>query len=283
MKTLITCGKSWLIKNEKRKMQMNRFDFLIFFGLFFLAFGIVFFDQSKVAAAGRSVLAASVAPFQISTGRLRNFYAFWTDAFFNIRELKLKNQELIRKNFELESSQVLLSDLKSENETLKKQLNFAGENRKNLLGANIVSRDYQNSRSFIIDAGASSGLSAGMTVLAGGGNIVGQIISANERTSQVRTIFDTATKISSITQISRAAGLARGMGSNLILDLVPKSNDLSINETIISSGQDGIWPKGLVVGKIAAVDSDQNQIFKIAHLESLIDWSKLDQVFVIIQ
>lgn len=264
-------------------MQMKRFDFLIFFGLFFLAFGIVFFDQSRVVAASRSVLTASAAPFQISTGRLRNFYAFWADALFNIRKLKLKNQELIQKNLELESSLAGFSDLKSENETLKKQLNFAGESRKNLLGANIVSRDYQNSRSFIIDAGASDGLAAGMTVLAGGGNIVGQIISANERTAQIRTVFDAATKINSITQISRVAGLARGMGSNLILDLVPKSNDLSINETIISSGQDGIWPKGLVVGKIAAIDSDQNQLFKIAHLESLIDWSKLDQVFVIIQ
>ncbi len=263
-------------------MKLNRFDFLIFFGLFFLAFGVIFFNQSRLVAASRSILAASSAPFQISTGRLRNFYAFWTDALFNIRELKLKNQELIQKNLELESSLADLSDLKSENETLKKQMNFSGESRKNLLGANIVSRDYQNSRSFIIDAGASAGLAAGMTVLAGGGNIVGQIILTGEKTSQVRTVFDAATKISSITQFSRIAGLARGLGSGLILDLVPKSRDLRINETIISSGQDGIWPKGLVVGKIAAIDPDQNQIFKIVHLESLIDWSKLDQVFIII-
>lgn len=263
-------------------MNFKRSDFLIFFSLSFLVFGVVFFDQNKIVIIGRSAIATAVAPLQISTGHLRNFYAFWADALFNIRELKLKNQELIQKNLELESSQALLSNLASENETLKKQLNFMQESDKNLLGASIISRDYQNSRSFIIDAGASSGLFVGMTVLAGGGNIVGQIISITEKTSQVRTIFDMASKISSITQISRISGLARGMGSDLVLDLVPKSYDLKINEMIISSGQDGIWPKGLVVGKIAAIDSDQNQIFKIAHLESLIDWHKLDQVFIII-
>lgn len=264
-------------------MNLNRFDFLIFFGLFFLASIVIFFDQSKIVAAGRFVLATSAAPFQISISRARDSYSFWTDALFNVRGLKLKNQELIQKNLELELAQVLTADLENENETLKKQLNFASENRKNLLGANIVSRDYQNSRSFTVDAGASGGLATGMIVIAGGGNVVGQIISVAEKTSQVRTIFDAATKISSVAAVSRIAGLARGLGSDLVLDLVPKSQNLKVDETIVSSGQDGIWPKGLVVGKIAAIDPDQNQIFKIAHLESLIDWSKLDKVFVIIQ
>src|SRR3989344_1106750 len=210
-------------------MNLNRSGFLIFLSLFFLTFSIVFFDQSKVVATSHSIIATSSAPFQILISRLRDFYTFWTDALFNIRELKLKNQELIQKNLELESALADISDLKSENESLKKQLNLA-----------------------------------------------------NERTSQIRAIFDTGTKISSVTQISRGAGLTRGLGSDLILDLVPKSQDLGIDETIISSGQDGIWPKGLVVGKIAVIESGQNQIFKIAHLKSLIDWSRLEHVFIII-
>ncbi|MCX6806617.1 MAG: rod shape-determining protein MreC [Candidatus Berkelbacteria bacterium] len=201
----------------------------------------------------------------------------------NVNNLASENQGLQRKINDLEAEKAGLKEKEKENEILKRQLNFV-ENTKgmNLLGANVIGRSPNNfSHYLIINRGEKDGLKIGQAVISEG-LLLGKISEVNFNTSKVFLVTNPTGAVPALTQDSRAAGLIKGeIGYGLVLEDLPKDILIFEGENIITSGLGGEYPKGLLIGKLEKVISSTADVFQRASIKSLVDYGKLEIVFII--
>ncbi len=107
------------------------------------------------------------------------------------------------------------------------------------------------SRVVFIDRGSGSGVMQGMAVITPDG-IVGKIISVYPPASQVLLIDDPTFAAGVISQKHRVRGTVRGSGqSKCMVDYIQNEEQVDQGEWFYTSGDDGVFPKGLPVGQVA--------------------------------
>lgn len=254
---------------------------VIFFILFLLSMGFIFFNQSKSVLLFKNYLSEALRPFEIILAKTENKFLFWRSAFFNVKNLKESNINLAAENLKLYGKLAKLSQIEEENALLKEKLNLVDKNSWNIILADIIGRDFENNRSFIIDKGTNDGIAVGMPVITVGEIVIGKISDAGYNTSKVKTIIDVSSKIAAVTSSGKISGLVRGLGSDIIFDLIAKNKKPEEEDFVVSSGTDGLWPRGLLIGKIKRVKSEDSQVFNTADIELLTDFRDFDSVFII--
>ncbi len=247
---------------------MERKNLILFLALFLSSLVIIFFGRSGVILFLRQSATTALKPAEIIFSRSEKWLTFWQNAIFEIKQTKKSNERLISENLELNQKLAQMSEIKAENALLREKFNLSQKSIATV-AANIIGRDFQNNRSFVIDKGSGDGVNPAMAVISENGALVGRVAESSANTARILTLFDTQSRIAAQTATSGVSGLARGLGSAIILDLIDKNKIPQIGDLIISSGTDGIWPKGYLIGKIAKVDSRDSQIFNTAEIEPI--------------
>jgi len=260
---------------------MAKSNLTLFLILLLLTLVIIFFGQSRIILFLKHSISEILRPFEVVFSKTSNWRSSWGNIIFNIKNIKESNARLISENLDLYNKLAKLSRLEEENSLLREKLNLTQKNINTQL-ANVIGRDFQNNRSFLIDKGANDGLASGLIVISEGEIIIGRIVDASYRSAKVQTILDTQSRIAAITATSKISGLVRGLGSDVIFDLIVKDKKPEIGELIISSGTDGLWPRGFVIGKVKGVKSQDNQVFNTADIELLAKLQDFESVFIIL-
>jgi rod shape-determining protein MreC len=108
-------------------------------------------------------------------------------------------------------------------------------------------------QSALLDRGRSDGVFPGGAVV-GEAGLIGRVVAAGERSARVQLLSDRTAATGILLPRTGRAAVARGDGaSGATLQYVPAIADVAADEAVVTSGTDGIYPRGLVVGKIAAV------------------------------
>lgn len=259
---------------------MIKSNFLTFFILFLLSLAIIFFNQSQAVLFLKQGLSDILTPFEILLGKIRAVLIFWQNAILNIKNLKESNISLREENLELSSKLIKSNLLEEENDLLKERLKLSKE-LTDVYSADVIGRDFQNNRSFIINKGSAEGIKSDMVIIGRGKTLIGKIVNVNHHSAEVRTILDTQSRISVFTLYTKTPGLIRGLGSSVSFDLISKSKNPQIGEPIISSGTDGGWPKGLIIGDIKKIKSTDQEVFNTAEVEIAADFQEFTSVFII--
>jgi len=260
---------------------MTKHNLTVFFILLLLSLVIVFFGQNQIILLFKHYLSETLRPFEVVFSKTSNWLSFWQSAVFNIKNIKESNTRLISENLDLYNKLAKLPQLEEENSLLREKLNLSQKVINTCL-AGVIGRDFQNNRSFLIDKGTNDGLAIGMVVISENETLIGRIADASYNISKVQTMLDAQSRIAAITATSKISGLVRGLGSDVIFDLIVKNKKPEIGELVISSGTDGIWPRGFIIGKIKEVKSQDNQVFNTADIELLAKLQDFDSVFVIL-
>lgn len=136
-------------------------------------------------------------------------------------------------------------------------------------------------RTVTIDKGARQGLKTDMAVL-GPTGVVGRVVVVGPRASRVQLLLDRNAAAGAIVQRSRAQGVVVGAGDDrLRLDYVSETSDVVVGDTIVTSGIDGIYPKGFLIGTVAAVDKTGVAYGGIS-IKPAMDFSALEDVLVVL-
>ncbi|MEK6728147.1 MAG: rod shape-determining protein MreC [Candidatus Omnitrophota bacterium] len=175
------------------------------------------------------------------------------------------------------------NELVLENSRLKQILSFKQKFPLRLTVARVIGQSPDNwSSSAIIDKGESNGIRRGMTAITFLG-LVGRVVEAQEFTSKIMLIADPNMGVSAIVQRSRQEGLVSGtLGTNLIMRYLPEEADIKISDTIITSGLNAAFPKGLLIGTVAAVGREFSGLSSYAIIRPAVNLSDIEEVFIVI-
>jgi rod shape-determining protein MreC len=136
-------------------------------------------------------------------------------------------------------------------------------------------------RSITIDKGRESGVRTDMAVIAASG-VVGRVVDSALRAASVQLLIDRNAAVSVLVERSRAHGNALGNGNGtLSLEYVAAAADVMFDDVVVTAGLDGMYPKGLPVGRVTVVDRKGTSYRRVI-VAPFVDFSTLEAVLVIL-
>ena len=150
-----------------------------------------------------------------------------------------------------------------------------------LVPATVIAQDLSPwFRSVIINRGASAGIATGMPVLADAG-VVGVVAGTTPNAARVLLLVDPQSRIDVYVQRTRARGTVRGTAGEICaFEYVVRDEDLQVGDLLLTSGLDRVFPKGLPIGRITALERRPYGLFLEAEIEPAVDLHRLEEVFV---
>lgn len=184
-----------------------------------------------------------------------------------------------------------LAEILSENATLRTKL---AETQTQLRQEQAIDpRTYQllvarpigleKDRFLKIDKGLSDGVVVGQAVIFKD-SFLGKTISVSEKNASIMLPTDPDSKVAafSLNKDGKAKGVLTGQfGAEMILDKILHEEPITEGDLVYSEGTEGYLPRGLILGRVASVSEQKNQVFKIAKVKPVFDIRDLELVFLI--
>jgi len=135
-------------------------------------------------------------------------------------------------------------------------------------------------RTVTIDKGTGDGLRTDMAVVSPAG-VVGRIILPSGRASKVQLLIDRNAAAGALIERTRVQGVVEGIGDGaLSMQYVPGTADVRPGDLVVTSGIDGIYPKGFVIGTIDHVDRGAGG-YHLITVRPAVDFTRLEEVLVV--
>lgn len=234
-----------------------------------------------------NIFASIIAPFQSGVNKISNVFADFSSAYSNGEEAMIENADLEAEIAELRSKLADYEETKKENEHYKEFLEIKENNPDfKFQDATKISSDPQDPyKSFVINKGTADGLEQYDPVITKDG-LVGYISEVGISTSKVRTVLSPDITLGALSNRTNDSGVVSGG-----LDLAQKgytkfynlarSCNIAIGDYVVTSGE-GIFPKGLLIGEIKSVGSDEYNTSIYAEIEVFADIEQIRDVMVIV-
>ncbi len=206
-----------------------------------------------------------------------------SEIFNTKKKIEFLKEENKRLNSELIKLSLTNSEL-LELSSLKENLNYLSENQfENYVTCNVVSKDMGNWFDvFSINAGTQQGVKKYSVVISSEG-LIGKVYEVGNNYSKVISLIDNRSNISfeTISVNSKYQGFIRSSENGLLFgNLFDPNATTKIGEKIITTGQ-GIYPKGILIGKIIDISDDKNEFLKEITVKPSVDFKNINVVTVI--
>jgi rod shape-determining protein MreC len=202
--------------------------------------------------------------------------------YINLVGARRQSAELQRQLQEYRQREVRFQEAQQALTRLEALLDLKRQVALPVIGARVIAYDPSLwSRSAIIDQGKDQGVKEGLPVLAPQG-IVGRIVEVYPEYSKTMLIVDRKSAADAMVQRTRVRGILKGKGGNRCsLEFVPKNADVQVGDLVLASGLVGLYPKGLVFGKVTAANKKNPGVFQEIEVTSSADLSALEEVLVV--
>ncbi len=135
-------------------------------------------------------------------------------------------------------------------------------------------------RTVTIDKGSSDGLATDMAVISPAG-VVGRVILPSGRAAKVQLLIDRNAAAGVLIERTRVQGVVMGVGDGVLrLQYVPGTADVKPGDLVVTSGIDGIYPKGFVIGTIEHADRGAGAYHEIS-VRPAVDFARLEEVLIV--
>lgn len=202
-----------------------------------------------------------------------------------------ENEELRAVNRHLAYRTMLLEETESENERLRRLLSLQKTKHWETVAAEVIAFNPRSEfRLMTINRGSRHGLKQRMPVIASEG-LVGQVYRVAPSTSQILLLTDPTSAVDAKVETGGARGLLVGKILTTqwnrsffltSLEYVDRVAPVANGVQIVTTGLDGIFPRGIPIGHVSQVKVDSQGIFKEAQVVPSVDPMSLEEVLVIL-
>lgn len=225
-----------------------------------------------------------VRPFQQMVFAVHSRVEDVWKSYVDLVDVRKVNRQLRAEITKLRRERSILLSKERENRRLRKLLNLKGRYEFPSVVAQIVGEDASGwYRTFIINQGSDDGVFPMMPVTVAEG-VVGRVVASSTSVSSVLLITDPDLSLDCRVARTRDRGVLSGyLDRGCILRYVNIKGQVRPGDEVVTSGLDGIFPRGLTVGKVDIVRKGPQGLFLEAMVKPAADFSEIEEVLVILR
>jgi rod shape-determining protein MreC len=215
-----------------------------------------------------------------ASGMIGAVRSSWT-GYVALRQVNEENERLREEVASLKIGLQQQRALAQQSETLQALLNLRSTIPLSTTAAAVIAGGASPEfRTITIDKGTGDGLKSDMAVLSPAG-VVGRIITPGLRASKVQLLIDRNAAAGALVERSRAQGVMMGTGDRLKLNHLPGAADIVVGDRVVSSGIEGIYPKGFVIGQIESIERQAGEFADVV-VRPAVEFSSLEAILVVL-
>lgn len=236
-------------------------------------------------SALRSLLIGLFSPIQRSSDAAFNAVSSVWHGYIDLRGVRKENEKLEEEVARLEQALWMERDVVASYRRISSVLELAERIPGNPVVAEVIGVDASAwFRTITVNRGAAQGVALNAPVIASGG-LVGRVISMGSDVAQIQLLTDRDCSVGALLARTRARGVVAGSGeqaspTGLTLNYVSNLEEIVEGDVIVTSGMDGIYPKGIAIGRVASVRNGP-RLFKIITVEPAANLDRLEEVFIL--
>lgn len=263
---------------------MNERHTLALFLLLLLAQLVLVTSHSTDEKTGATVLEEatlrSVGPMARAVSGTFDSVRGSTEKIATRRSLLDENEKLKEELERLRGEVTRLYGVEAEAGELAKALDYERSSARELQVADIVYVDHSSWLQTMVLHVGERGAQLNQPVVAREG-LIGRVVLASGASVKVQLITDRAASVGAMIERTRRQGIVHGRGKGALqLDFVSLQADVRVGDRVVTAGIDGIYPRGVPVGIVSAVEPG-SELFHSIELAPTVDFAEITQVYVL--
>jgi rod shape-determining protein MreC len=194
-----------------------------------------------------------------------------------------ENRKILAENERLRLENAVVDELLLENERFRNLLNFSSTQPWRTVAVRVIGKELSPaSNTMTVNKGESSGIRKNMAVITPAG-VVGKVLAVTSGTAKVILLTDPGSTLAVRVQRNREEGLLEGTLVKCALKYVSFYADIQKGDLLVTSGLDGVYPKGLAVATVSKIAKHEAIAFQSVAAEPVVRLSRLEEALVILQ
>ena len=196
--------------------------------------------------------------------------------------VKRENERLRLRIRELEEQGLRIAEVEETDKRLADLLAFRSSLEGDTVAAQIIGRDpLPWFGTVTINKGEADGVRKNMAVLSPFG-VVGQTMTTSAHSARVLLLTDHNSGVDAVVQRSRARGIIEGaLDGGCVMKYVKREEDVEVGDRIVTSGLDGIFPRGVIVGEVTHVTRGTRGLLQVADVKPATPLDRIEEVLVV--
>ncbi len=221
-------------------------------------------------------------PLQIAGQGTANWIKGFRDNYDTLTGFRSENERLRKRVQVLEVERQRLLEAEATNRRLQQLLDFRNELPGGAITATIIANSATSwFQSCVLNKGSADGVHKGMAVVTPLG-VVGKVVTVTGRTAKVLLLTDPNSGIDVLVQRTRSRGIVSGsLDSGTVLKYMKRSEDIQEGDRLVTSGLDGVFPKGLLVGTVIKVRKQNRGLFQSVEVWPAVQAARVEEVLVV--
>ena len=240
--------------------------------------------QSRGYGARASDFVAVVTtPLQAGYARVtRGALAVWT-TYLDWKNVRAENRRLRAEIERLRVEALRVSETDDENRRLRTLLALQERLPLTTLAGEIIAREWGGwVRALTVNRGRADRV-ARMTAVISPFGLVGRVVDVRPGSAIVQVLTDPASTVGAHVVRTRTPGIVEGepRGTIRFKYLARDGAALQVGDVLVTSGQGGLFPRGIPIGRVRAIDDRGAALFNYAALDPAVDFGRVDEVLVV--
>lgn len=253
--------------------------------LVLLTCNLVLMSSRVRAGGGGNLLEEAVlsvgAPFlRVASWVAGGVHGTWS-AYVDLRRTESDNQRLRTEVAHLAAAAHETEELRQEIRRLREILDLRAQAGAPAVASRVIGRiATEGARVLLLDHGSRDGIRLNMPVVTPRG-AVGRVIETAPGVSKVQTIRDPNSGVAATLQRTRVQGMVVGAGdAGCRMEYVSELSQVEVGDVVVTSGLDQIYPKGILIGVVAAIGEGEG-LTKLIEVRPEVDFARLEEVLVL--
>ncbi|MFQ5668299.1 MAG: rod shape-determining protein MreC [Candidatus Binatia bacterium] len=224
----------------------------------------------------------AMQPLQAGVAAVRDAIRTTWHAYIALVGVKQENARLRQRILDLEQRAIRAAEIEQTDQRLAKLLSFRSTLERHAIAAQIIGRDpLPWFGTITINRGRADRVHQNMAVLSPFG-VVGQIMATSEHAARVLLVTDHNSGVDAVVQRSRARGIVEGaLDGSCVMKYLKRGADVQVGDRVVTSGLDGIYPKGILVGNVMHLTRGNRALLQRAEVKPGVPLDRIEEVLVV--